>query len=101
MELVALQKSRNRIISLMVENGVFGLNALPKIVACPPQSPCVRSWQGPRLTLANNIDCFHALANADNQNSALDLFDCLINHIAYGETSDKKNENNAKDLTGV
>ena len=47
------------------------------------------------------IDRVHALADADNQNLALDLFDRLGNPIPYGDTPDNENEDYAKDLTGV
>ena len=47
------------------------------------------------------IDRVHALADADNQNLALDLFDRLGNPIPYGDTPNNENEDYAKDLTGV
>ena len=50
---------------------------------------------------ARIIDRVHALANADNQNPALDFFGRLGNTIPNGDTPDNENKNDAKDLTGV
>ena len=47
------------------------------------------------------IDCVHTLANADNQNLALNFFDRLGNPIPNGDTPDDENEDNTKDLSGV
>ena len=47
------------------------------------------------------IDCVNALTDAENQNPALGFFDRIGNLIPNGDTSDKENENDAKDLIGV
>ena len=47
------------------------------------------------------IDHIHALADADDQNPALDFFDPLGNTIPYGDTPDDENEDDAEDLAGV
>ena len=43
----------------------------------------------------------YALADADEQNPALEFFDCLGNPIQDSDTSNDKNEDNAGGLTGV
>ena len=47
------------------------------------------------------IICVHALANDDDQNPALDLFDRLVNPILYGNTPNNDNEENSKYLAVV
>ena len=47
------------------------------------------------------INSVHALADADDQNPALDFFDRLCNLIPYGDTPDNVNGDDAKDLVGV
>ena len=43
----------------------------------------------------------HALVEADDQNTALDFFDRLVNPIQYGDTSEDDNKENAGGLAGV
>ena len=50
---------------------------------------------------ARVIDRVHALAEAGNQNTTLDLFDRLGNPIPNGDTPNDENENDAEDLIGV
>ena len=47
------------------------------------------------------IDCVHALADADDQNSTLVFFDHLVNPIPYVNTPDDNNEDDAGDLVRV
>ena len=47
------------------------------------------------------IDRVHALADNDDQNPALILFDRLGNPIPYGDTPDDNNRDNDGDLAGV
>ena len=43
----------------------------------------------------------HALADADNQNPDLDLFERLDNPIPYDDTPNDNNEDDAGDLAGL
>ena len=60
-----------------------------------------RHTSTPLLVPTRVIDPDHALADANNQNPALDLFDRLGNPIPNSDTPDDENKNGAEDLTGV
>ena len=72
------------------------------LVPQPPyRTPHNKRTFTPLPVLTRIIDCKHALANADDQNPALDLFDRLGNPIPYGDTPNEKHGDDAEDLAGV